>query len=200
MKKKEKNFSPQGPFLGFNSEVKLFNRLFEKSVFVFPDCDAGKRLRAAGCITNLIYSYVDGLGMGELIWFDRENVDIQILSLLASRCFVSYVERDGEFMIRLNRRMVRKLWLNVDHQVTDREFRVQFVNTITGSIREIINITNFLPEDRVTRNDTSKILNDAALPLYLLASRLDLEYNNFRALLEFTSKQKEGDLGETKET
>lgn len=200
MKKEEKNFSPQGPFLGFNSEVKLFNRLFEKSVFVFPDCDAGKRLRAAGCITNLIYSYVDGLGMGELIWFDRENVDIQILSLLASRCFVSYVERDGEFMIRLNRRMVRKLWLNVDHQVTDREFRVQFVNTITGSIREIINITNFLPEDRVTRNDTSKILNDAALPLYLLASRLDLEYNNFRALLEFTSKQKEGDLGETKET
>lgn len=198
MKKKEKNFSPQGPFLGFNSEVKLFNRLFEKSVFVFPDCDAGKRLRAAGCITNLIYSYVDGLGMGELIWFDRENVDIQILSLLASRCFVSYVERDGEFMIRLNRRMVRKLWLNVDHQVTDREFRVQFVNTITGSIREIINITNFLPEDRVTRNDTSKILNDAALPLYLLASRLDLEYNNFRALLEFTSKQKEGDLDEKK--
>lgn len=200
MKKKEKNFSPQGPFLGFNSEVKLFNRLFEKSVFVFPDCGAGKRLRAAGCITNLIYSYVDGLGMCELIWFDRENLDIQILSLLASRCFVSYVERDGEFMIRLNRRMVRKLWLNVDHQVTDREFRVQFVNTITGSIREIINITNFLPEDRVTRNDTSKILNDAALPLYLLASRLDLEYNNFRALLEFTSKQKEGDLGETKET
>ena len=167
---------------------------------MFPDCGAGKRLRAAGCITNLIYSYVDGLGMCELIWFDRENLDIQILSLLASRCFVSYVERDGEFMIRLNRRMVRKLWLNVDHQVTDREFRVQFVNTITGSIREIINITNFLPEDRVTRNDTSKILNDAALPLYLLASRLDLEYNNFRALLEFTSKQKEGDLGETKET
>lgn len=205
MKKKEKNFSPQGPFLGFNSEVKLFNRLFEKSVFVFPDCDAGKRLRAAGCIANLIYSYVVNKESCEMIMFRYEKGDalIQNLALLASRCFVSYREYDAGVLVKINRRMIKKLWLNADHQITDREFIIQFVNTITGAVREISNNMNALPEEAISECDAYKSLNSAALTLSFLAGESSYAYKNVTKIIDdlvrnYKPDQKEGDLDEKK--
>ena len=74
--------------------------------------------------------------------------------------------------VKLNRKLIKKLWLRADHKITERELRIQFINTITGSIREILNVTNGLSENIISSYNTNMALNGSALKLMMLASAL----------------------------
>lgn len=207
MEKKEKNFLHNGPFLGCDSEVELFDKLFEKSIFAFPDSEINERWCAAGRMAHLICLYVNNKESCEMINLNcKEDTNmIQYLSLFEKRCFVSYKDNDGIILIKINRRMIRKLWLNADHQITEREFRIQFVNTITGSIKEIVNKLNCSPEEVISVCNTYESLNCTALILSFLAGALNYEYKNTVRIIEdlvrnYKPDKKEGDQHEKKET
>lgn len=178
--KTKKNNSYNGPFLGLNSEVELFDKLFEKSTFIFPELDTSDRLSAAAYMTNLIQKCVTlGLYDGVLAFSykgdDKDQKLVCYLARFSAKCFAHYMIEKNTMCVKLNRKLIKKLWLKADHKITERELRIQFINTITGSIREILNANNGLPEDLISKYNVNTSLNTSALDLMMLASALKAE-------------------------
>ena len=182
--KTQKNNSYNGPFLGLNSEVELFNKLFEKSIFIFPELGTNDRLNAAAYMTHLIYDCVTQGETDDILTFTYKGDDegqkfVCYLERFSTKCFAIYtvMEEKNVMCVKLNRKLIKKLWLRADHKITERELRIQFINTITGSIREILNVTNGLPENIISSYNTNMALNDSALKLMALASCLKYGVN-----------------------
>lgn len=175
--KTKKNNSYNGPFLGLNSEVELFDKLFEKSIFIFPEFDTSDRWSIAGFMAHLIQkSVLMGL-YDDIITFsykgdDKDQGLVWSLARFSSKCFANYMIDGNVICVKLNRKLIKKLWLRADHKITERELRIQFINTITGSIREILDITNGLSENIISKFNTNMALNEAASNLMMLASAL----------------------------
>ena len=177
--KTKKNNSYNGPFLGLNSEVELFDKLFEKSIFIFPEFDTSDRWSIAGFMTHLIYDCVTQGETDDILTFNYKGDDegqkfVCYLERFSTKCFAIYtiLEEKNVMFVKLNRKMIKKLWLRADHKITERELRIQFINTITGSIREILNVTNGLSENIISSYNTNMALNGSALKLMMLASAL----------------------------
>lgn len=175
--KTKKNNSYNGPFLGFNSEGELFDKLFEKSIFIFPELNINDRWSTAVHMTHLIYKYIRLVSSDGIMILDyKDNGEYQKLvcnlKRFSAKCFANYIIQGSVICIKLNRRLIKKLWLKADHEITERELRIQFINTITGSIREILNSTNGLPDEAISKYSTNEALNDSALNLMMLASAL----------------------------
>lgn len=178
--KTQKNNSYNGPFLGLNSEVELFNKLFEKSIFIFPELKTSDRWTISGYMTHLIYKYVSLAGYDGIIILNYEDNDkyrklVCNLKRFSKKCFANYIIQGVLICIKLNRKLIKKLWLKADHEITERELRIQFINTITGSIKEILNVTNGLSENIISSYNTNMALNESALNLMMLASALKAE-------------------------
>lgn len=177
--KTKKNNSYNGPFLGLNSEVELFDKLFEKSIFIFPEFDTSDRWSIAAYMTHLIYDCVTQGETDDILTFsykgDNEGKKlVYYLERFSTKCFAIYtiMEEKNVMCVKLNRKLIKKLWLRADHKITERELRIQFINTITGSIREILNVTNGLSENIISKFNTNMALNEAASNLMMLASAL----------------------------
>ena len=56
--KTKKNNSYNGPFLGFNSEGELFDKLFEKSIFIFPELNINDRWRKGQSWDQIAQNYM----------------------------------------------------------------------------------------------------------------------------------------------
>ena len=155
--KTKKNNSYNGPFLGLNSEVELFDKLFEKSIFIFPEFDTSDRWSIAAYMTHLIYDCVTQGETDDILTFNYKGDDegqkfVCYLERFSTKCFAIYtiLEEKNVMFVKLNRKLIKKLWLRADHKITERELRIQFINTITGSIREILNVTNGLSENIIS--------------------------------------------------
>lgn len=177
--KTKKNNSYNGPFLGLNSEVELFDKLFEKSIFIFPEFDTSDRWSIAAYMTHLIYDCVTQGETDDILTFNYKGDDegqkfVCYLERFSTKCFAIYtiLEEKNVMFVKLNRKLIKKLWLRADHKITERELRIQFINTITGSIREILNVTNGLSENIISSYNTNMALNGSALKLMMLASAL----------------------------
>lgn len=182
--KTKKNNSYNGPFLGLNSEVELFDKLFEKSIFIFPELDTNDRLNAAAYMTHLIYNCVTQGKTDDILTFNYKGNDegqklVCYLERFSTKCFAIYtiMEVENVMFVKLNRKLIKKLWLRADHKITGRELWIQFINTITGSVREILNAINSLPENIISSYNTNMALNDSALKLVALASCLKYGVN-----------------------
>lgn len=182
--KTQKNNSYNGPFLGLNSEVELFDKLFEKSIFIFPELGTNDRLNAAAYMTHLIYDCVTQGETDDILTFsykgDNEGKKIVCyLERFSTKCFAVYtiMEEKNVIFVKLNRKLIKKLWLRADHKITERELWIQFINAITGSVREILNAINSLPENIISSYNTNMALNDSALKLMALASCLKYGVN-----------------------
>lgn len=180
--KTKKNNSYNGPFLGLNSEVELFNKLFEKSIFIFPELGTNDRLNAAAYMTHLIYDCVTQGETDDILTFsykgDNEGKKLVCyLEKFSTKCFAIYMIEGNVIFVKLNRKLIKKLWLRADHKITERELWIQFINTITGSVREILNAINSLPENIISSYNTNMALNDSALKLMMLASCLKYGVN-----------------------
>ena len=182
--KTKENNSYNGPFLGLNSEVELFDKLFEKSIFIFPELDKSDRLSAAAYMTHLIYDCVTQGETDDILTFSYKGDDegkklVCYLERFSTKCFAIYtiMEEKNVMCVKINRKLIKKLWLRADHKITERELRIQFINTITGSIREILNVTNSLSENIISSYNTNMALNDSALKLMALASCLKYGVN-----------------------
>lgn len=182
--KTQKNNSYNGPFLGLNSEVELFNKLFEKSIFIFPELGTNDRLNAAAYMTHLIYDCVTQGETDDILTFNYKGDDegqkfVCYLERFSTKCFAIYtiMEEKNVMCVKLNRKLIKKLWLRADHKITERELWIQFINTITGSVREILNAINSLPENIISSYNTNMALNDSALKLMALASCLKYGVN-----------------------
>lgn len=182
--KAKKNNFYNGPFLGFNSEVELFNKLFEKAIFIFPELGTNDRLNAAAYMTHLIYDYVTQEETDDILTFNYKGDDegkklVCYLERFSTKCFAIYtiMEEENVMCVKLNRKLIKKLWLRADHKITERELRIQFINTITGSVSEILNAINSLPENLISSYNTNMALNDSALKLMALASCLKYGVN-----------------------
>lgn len=178
--KTKKNNSYSGPFLGLNSEVELFNKLFEKSIFIFPELGTTDRLSAAAYMTHLIYDCVAQGETDDILTFNYKGDDevqklVCYLERFSTKCFANYMLEKNTMCVKLNRKLIKKLWLKADHEITERELRIQFINTITGSIKEILNITNGLSENIISKYNVNTSLNTSALNLMMLASALKAE-------------------------
>lgn len=175
--KTKENNSYNGPFLGFNSKNELFENLFEKSIFIFPELDISDRWNAACYMTYLIQKSIL-LGLyDDIITFSykgnaKDQELVCSLARFSSKCFANYMIEKNVICVKLNRKLIKKLWLKADHKITERELRIQFINTITGSIREILNVTNGLSENIISKYNTNMALNEAASNLMMLASAL----------------------------
>ena len=137
--KTQKNNSYNGPFLGLNSEVELFNKLFEKSIFIFPELGTNDRLNAAAYMTHLIYDCVTQGETDDILTFNYKGDDevqklVCYLERFSTKCFAIYtiMEEENVMCVKLNRKLIKKLWLRADHKITERELRIQFINTITA--------------------------------------------------------------------
>lgn len=182
--KTKKNNSYNGPFLGLNSEVELFDKLFEKSIFIFPELDTNDRLNAAAYMTHLIYDCVTQGKTDDILTFNYKGDDegqklVCYLERFSIKCFAIYtiMEVENVMCVKLNQKLIKKLWLRADHKITERELWIQFINTITGSVREILNAINSLPENIISSYNTNMALNDSALKLMALASCLKYGVN-----------------------
>ena len=180
--KTQKNNSYNGPFLGLNSEVELFDKLFEKSIFIFPELDTNDRCGTAAYMTHLIYDCVTQGETDDILTFSYKGDDegkkiVCYLERFSTKCFAIYMIEGNVIFVKLNRKLIKKLWLRADHKITERELRIQFINTITGSIREILNAINSLPENIISSYNTNMALNDSALKLMALASCLKYGVN-----------------------
>lgn len=176
-KKIKEDNSYNGLFLGLNSESELFDKLFEKSIFIFPELDIQDRWVVSAQMAYLTYKYITLYGSNEVMILDYKDNDesqklVCNLARFSAKCFANYMIQGNVICIKLNLRLIKKLWLKADHEITERELRIQFINTITGSIKEILNITNGLPENAISKYNANEVLNESALNLMMLATAL----------------------------
>ena len=127
--KTKENNSYNGLFLGFNSEGELFDKLFEKSIFAFPELDINDRWSAASHMTHLIYKYVCLVGSDWIMGLNYEDSNeyqklVCNLARFSAKCFASYMIQRSVIFIKLNRTLIKKLWLKTDHEITEKELKI----------------------------------------------------------------------------
>lgn len=156
-------------FLGCKSEYDLYNKLFEKSKFVFPEYEVRARKGISKHTANLIAS---GIYSGDsfVTFSAAKNTRVFYhLKKLAEKGFVSRASGRIKTKMKFNLDKIKTGWLEVNHQKTDSEFEKEAIERIDKSMKKIKDEIQTL----IGNKGILTILSDTASSLEILSADLE---------------------------
>lgn len=129
--------------LGFDTEFDLYSKLFEKSVFIFPEYETRARKGVSKHMANLLAL---GVYSGERLVdvkynFNTRNIRlVNHLTILAEKGFVVYARKQNKGKLKLNIQKIKLDWLNADHQKTEDEFYADAFRRINVAMKNILSV------------------------------------------------------------
>lgn len=139
-KEEQIKVEPKENLLGCTSEADLYNKLFEKSIFVFPEYGKTERKGVSKHLTDLIAS---GKYAGDKLENFSYNCNRQLakhLKNLALNGFVTFGIVKNKGALKLDIEKIKKDWLNIEHQKTNDEFKKETVERAKSAANGILNM------------------------------------------------------------
>lgn len=139
-KEEQIKVEPKENLLGCTSEADLYNKLFEKSIFVFPEYGKTERKGVSKHLTDLIAS---GKYAGDKLERFSYNYNRQLakhLENLALKGFVIYSKGQNKGVLKLDTEKIKKDWLDIERKKTNEQLGEEAKSRIKKVVCEILDM------------------------------------------------------------
>ena len=174
-KKIVREIIPKENLLGCESKLDLYDKLFEKSILVFPEYNITARRGISKHTVNLLATGLYSDKFTSLPYEANRRLFYHIKKL-AEKGFVSYASGKRKGQIRFNLKTIKTMWLDASYRRSEQEFKEVAFDRIDASlkkillnVRELMGVTGILD-----------ILSDAASTLETLDESLESCKSNKR--------------------